>query len=156
MPLWRGPLSWITSARYALHRQVIVQGAVTALSTDESEPYFHSRPHGSQLGAWASRQSSVLSSRRELDERYETLERRWPEGVTVPMPEFWGRGLATEAALPAIDYGFRQLGLKQIIGLVDPDNVASVRVLEKLGLRFVSIMDYRSLKVARYVIDRIP
>jgi pyridoxamine 5'-phosphate oxidase len=75
---------------HALHRQVIVQGAVTALSTDESEPYFHSRPHGSQLGAWASRQSSVLSSRRELDERYETLERRWPEGVTVPMPEFWG------------------------------------------------------------------
>jgi pyridoxamine 5'-phosphate oxidase len=75
---------------HALHRQVIVQGAVTALSTDESEPYFHSRPHGSQLGAWASRQSSVLSSRRELDDRYETLERRWPEGVTVPMPEFWG------------------------------------------------------------------
>jgi pyridoxamine 5'-phosphate oxidase len=75
---------------HALHRQVIIQGAVTALSTDESEPYFHSRPHGSQLGAWASRQSSVLSSRRELDERYETRERRWPEGVTVPMPEFWG------------------------------------------------------------------
>jgi pyridoxamine 5'-phosphate oxidase len=69
---------------------VIIQGTVTALSADESEPYFHSRPHGSQLGAWASRQSSVLSSRRELDERYETLERLWPEGVTVPMPEFWG------------------------------------------------------------------
>jgi pyridoxamine 5'-phosphate oxidase len=75
---------------HALHRQVIVQGTVTALSTSESEPYFHSRPHGSQLGAWASRQSSVLASRDELDERYEMLERRWPEGVTVPMPEFWG------------------------------------------------------------------
>jgi pyridoxamine 5'-phosphate oxidase len=75
---------------YALQRQVIVEGAVTALSAGESEPYFHSRPHGSQLGAWASRQSSVLGSRRELDERYETLERRWPEGITVPMPEFWG------------------------------------------------------------------
>jgi len=75
---------------HAMYRQVIIQGAVTALSTDESEPYFHSRPHGSQIGAWTSRQSSVLSSRRDLDERYETLERRWPEGVTVPMPEFWG------------------------------------------------------------------
>jgi pyridoxamine 5'-phosphate oxidase len=75
---------------HALHRQVIIQGAVTALSSDESEPYFHSRPHGSQLGAWASRQSSVLGSRGELDERYEKLESRWPEGVTVPMPEFWG------------------------------------------------------------------
>jgi pyridoxamine 5'-phosphate oxidase len=75
---------------HALQRQVIVEGAVTALSAEESEPYFHSRPHGSQLGAWASRQSSVVGSRRELDERYETLERRWPEGITVPMPEFWG------------------------------------------------------------------
>jgi pyridoxamine 5'-phosphate oxidase len=75
---------------HALHRQVIIQGPVTALSADESEPYFHSRPHGSQLGAWTSRQSSVLGSRDELDERYEMLERRWPEGVTVPMPEFWG------------------------------------------------------------------
>ena len=75
---------------HALHRQVIIQGAVTALTGEESEPYFHSRPHGSQLGAWASRQSSVLGSRSELDERYEKLEQRWPEGVTVPMPEFWG------------------------------------------------------------------
>ena len=75
---------------HALQRQVIIQGAVTALSVDESEPYFHSRPHGSQLGAWASRQSSVLGSRGELDERYEMLERRWPEGATVPMPAFWG------------------------------------------------------------------
>jgi pyridoxamine 5'-phosphate oxidase len=75
---------------HALQRQVIIQGAVTALSAQESEPYFHSRPHGSQIGAWASRQSSVLGSRGELDERYEMLERRWPEGATVPMPEFWG------------------------------------------------------------------
>jgi pyridoxamine 5'-phosphate oxidase len=75
---------------HPLHRQVIIQGAVTPLSTGESEPYFHSRPHGSQLGAWASRQSSVLGSRAELDERYEAMDRQWPEGVTVPMPEFWG------------------------------------------------------------------
>lgn len=75
---------------HALHRQVIVQGAVTALSAEESEPYFHSRPRGSQLGAWASRQSSVLGSRAELDQRYEELERRWPAEAAVPMPEFWG------------------------------------------------------------------
>ncbi len=75
---------------HALHRQVIVEGGVTPLSTDESEPYFHSRPRGSQLGAWASRQSTVLASRAELDDRYEELERRWPEGTEVPMPDFWG------------------------------------------------------------------
>src|SRR6516225_5430775 len=48
---------------YALRRQVIVHGAVTPLSQADSEPYFHSRPRGSQLGAWASRQSSVIESR---------------------------------------------------------------------------------------------
>jgi pyridoxamine 5'-phosphate oxidase len=75
---------------HALHRQVIIEGQVTALSTAESEPYFHGRPRGSQLGAWASRQSTVLSSREELEERYRKLEQRWPDGIEVPMPEFWG------------------------------------------------------------------
>ena len=75
---------------HAMQRQVIIEGTVTALSTEQSEPYFRSRPRGSQLGAWASRQSSVIASRDELDERYGALARRWPEGVPVPMPEFWG------------------------------------------------------------------
>ena len=75
---------------HALHRQVIIEGPVTPLSTADSEPYFHSRPRGSQLGAWASRQSTVLSSRDELERRYADLERRWPEGTQVPMPAFWG------------------------------------------------------------------
>lgn len=75
---------------YPLQRQVIIEGTVVALTTSESEPYFHSRPHGSQLGAWASRQSSVLASRDELDERWRELARRWPEGTAVPMPDFWG------------------------------------------------------------------
>ena len=75
---------------YARHRQVIVQGAVTPLTQDESEPYFHSRPRGSQLGAWASRQSTVIASRAVLDERYRRLAERWPEPRPVPMPDFWG------------------------------------------------------------------
>ncbi len=75
---------------HPIQRQVIIEGTVTAMSVSESEPYFHSRPRGSQLAAWASRQSSVLSARAELDERYQELERRWPEGTPVPMPGFWG------------------------------------------------------------------
>jgi pyridoxamine 5'-phosphate oxidase len=75
---------------YPMHRQVIVEGTVSPLSTAESEPYFRSRPHGSQVGAWASRQSAVIASRAELDDRYEELSRRWPEGTDVPMPGFWG------------------------------------------------------------------
>jgi pyridoxamine 5'-phosphate oxidase len=75
---------------YPMHRQVIVEGTVSALSTAESEPYFRSRPHGSQVGAWASRQSTVIGSRAELDDRYDELARKWPEGTDVPMPGFWG------------------------------------------------------------------
>jgi pyridoxamine 5'-phosphate oxidase len=75
---------------YALRRQVIIQGPVVPLTQLESEPYFHSRPRGSQLGAWASRQSSVIASRAELEEAYARHEQRWPEGTVVPMPDFWG------------------------------------------------------------------
>jgi pyridoxamine 5'-phosphate oxidase len=75
---------------HALRRQVIIEGPVSALSAEQSEPYFRSRPRGSQLGAWASRQSSVIGSRAELDERYAGMAARWPEGTEVPMPEFWG------------------------------------------------------------------
>jgi pyridoxamine 5'-phosphate oxidase len=75
---------------FALHRQVIIQGPVSPLSTGDSEPYFHSRARGSQLGAWASRQSSVIGSRAELDDRYARLAERWPDGTEVPMPSFWG------------------------------------------------------------------
>src|SRR5260370_11438600 len=75
---------------HAMRRQVIIEGPVSALSAAESEPYSRSRPRGSQLGAWASRQSSVIGSRDELDERYARLAERWPEETPVPMPEFWG------------------------------------------------------------------
>jgi pyridoxamine 5'-phosphate oxidase len=79
----------LTFPWYALQRQVIIEGRVEPLSTSESEPYFRSRPRGSQLGAWASRQSTVIGSRDELEKRYAELEQRWA-GQPVPMPEFWG------------------------------------------------------------------
>jgi pyridoxamine 5'-phosphate oxidase len=75
---------------YPMHRQVIIEGPVSVLTLEQSEPYYHSRPRGSQLAAWASRQSSVIGSRAELDGRYDELGRRWPEGTQIPMPEFWG------------------------------------------------------------------
>jgi pyridoxamine 5'-phosphate oxidase len=74
---------------YPLRRQVTVEGTVTMLSQPDSEPYFRSRPRGSQLGAWASRQSSVIESRAQLDDRIAQLDRRWPAETDVPMPDFW-------------------------------------------------------------------
>ncbi len=75
---------------YAIHRQVIVEGTVTPLSQAASEPYFHSRPRASQLAAWTSRQSTVIGSREELDDRFMRMEQRWALGEEVPLPEFWG------------------------------------------------------------------
>jgi pyridoxamine 5'-phosphate oxidase len=75
---------------YGMRRQVTVEGSARPLSTAESEPYFHSRAHWSQIGAWTSRQSRVLASRAELDSRFAALSERWPEGTQVPMPDFWG------------------------------------------------------------------
>lgn len=88
--LAENPRACLVFPWHAMGRQVIIEGPVTALSQAESEPYFHSRPRGSQLGAWASRQSTVLASRAELDARFARLAERWPPGAEVPMPDFWG------------------------------------------------------------------
>jgi len=73
---------------YALGRQVTAEGSVRMMSQASSEPYFRSRPRGSQIGAWASRQSQVIGSRADLDHRAAELEQRWPGAI--PMPDFWG------------------------------------------------------------------
>jgi pyridoxamine 5'-phosphate oxidase len=80
---------------HAMRRQVIVEGPVAALPAEASEGYFRTRPRGSQLAAWASRQSTVIESRRELDRRYALMEQRWPDGEPIPLPEFWGGYLLT-------------------------------------------------------------
>lgn len=73
---------------HEIRRQVRVEGTVTRLPREESAAYFNSRPYGSRIGAWASRQSAVVPSRESLDARYEELARRWPEDP--PVPDFWG------------------------------------------------------------------
>ena len=73
----------------ALERQVIVEGTVTKASREESEAYFHSRPHASQLGAWVSQQSSIVANRAVLEDGYKAVERKYA-GLTVPIPPNWG------------------------------------------------------------------
>jgi pyridoxamine 5'-phosphate oxidase len=83
------PRACVVFPWFAMQRQVTAEGPVTMMTKEQSEPYYRSRPRGSQLGAWASRQSTVLESRKQLDERAAELERRWPEGSVIPMPDFW-------------------------------------------------------------------
>lgn len=70
------------------------------------------------------------------------------------LPEYWGKGLATEAARASIAFGFNVLMLDQIIGLVLPENGASIRVLEKLGMRSEGEIEYDGVVALRYVITR--
>jgi len=72
-----------------LERQVIVNGAVEKATPEETEAYFHVRPLGNQVGAWASAQSTVLSGRQELERHVEARMAEF-RGKVVPVPPFWG------------------------------------------------------------------
>jgi len=73
----------------AQQRQVRMEGEVSRVSAEESDAYFRSRPRGSRIGAWASRQGSVLADRQELEGRFDELEARW-RGEEIPRPPYWG------------------------------------------------------------------
>lgn len=75
---------------FAMHRQVVVVGTAEKLPREESAAYFSSRPHGSRLGAHASRQSQVIDGRAPIEDRYLELQEQYPEGTDVPVPDFWG------------------------------------------------------------------
>ena len=71
-----------------LERQVRIEGFTELLSDEECDAYFMTRPRGSQLGAWASHQTSVLENREELDRNYKKYEKKFSE-VEVPRPDYW-------------------------------------------------------------------
>ena len=75
---------WLPQAR-----QIRVGGVVKKTSPDVSDAYFKTRPRGSQIGAWASSQSEMVSGREELEERYAAFEHQY-EGRDVPRPDHWG------------------------------------------------------------------
>ena len=83
------PLAALTFLWKELERQVNITGTVERTSAEESDDYFKVRPYGSQIGAHASIQSSVIPSRQWLEDRCAALRAQFPEG-TVPRPETWG------------------------------------------------------------------
>lgn len=75
---------------FPLERQVIILGVASKVSAAESDKYFASRPRGSQIGAWASMQSTELSDRSILENKFAQLEEKWPVGADIPRPDYWG------------------------------------------------------------------
>ncbi len=73
----------------ALERQVRIEGSITQVADTVSDRYFQSRPLGSQLGAWASRQSEVVPDRAALEQQLAALAQQY-EGKPIPRPPFWG------------------------------------------------------------------
>jgi pyridoxamine 5'-phosphate oxidase len=72
-----------------LGRQISISGEVKKISEEESEIYFLSRPYGSRIGAWASRQSSEIPSRDYLEKKFKEIQRKFSKG-NIPLPPFWG------------------------------------------------------------------
>jgi RimJ/RimL family protein N-acetyltransferase len=66
---------------------------------------------------------------------------------------FWGKGFASEAGRASLNYGFEELALNKIVGIIHPENIASRRVLEKLGLRFSETANYFGMAVFRYCLE---
>jgi pyridoxamine 5'-phosphate oxidase len=75
---------------YDQHRQVHVRGLVQLVSPEETRAYWATRPRGSQLGAWASAQSTPVRDRRVLDDALEAVTRRFADQPEVPLPPHWG------------------------------------------------------------------
>ncbi len=72
-----------------LERQIIIYGTAEKLSIAEATSYFLSRPHDSQLAAWASQQSKMIQSRKLLEQAFSQIKNKFKEGE-VPLPDFWG------------------------------------------------------------------
>ena len=71
-----------------LGRQIRITGTVSKISREESEEYFVTRPYESQIGAWASKQSSAIPDRTFLEKKFEKMKEKYPG--EVPLPPFWG------------------------------------------------------------------
>lgn len=74
---------------YSMYRQVLIEGVAHRVPGSESDEYFHSRPHDSQVAAWSSHQSQPIENRAALDAQFDQALFRF-EGTDVPRPDYWG------------------------------------------------------------------
>jgi len=97
--LGENPNASVVFPWFAIHRQVTVVGTAELIGRDEVTAYYRSRPRGSQLGAWASAQSTVLDGRAGLEARYEELVALYGDDSEIPVPDFWGGWLLRPSAI---------------------------------------------------------
>ncbi|MCR9100047.1 MAG: pyridoxamine 5'-phosphate oxidase [bacterium] len=88
--LLANPRAALTFLWHELQRQVRIEGRVEVLPAEASTRYFQSRPKGSQIGAWASPQSTQIESREVLEEKVKQLEEDYRSTDALPRPEHWG------------------------------------------------------------------
>jgi len=119
-------------------RRYFPEGTLTYAETkEELEWFLHGHPDHPELGLWATvhKKTGRLIGRCGLlpwtiDQRFEV------EVAYLLAKEVWGQGLGTEAAQAVLDYGFGTLRLPRLICLIDRENLASIRVAEKIGMTF--------------------
>lgn len=68
--------------------------------------------------------------------------------------KYWGQGFATESSMASLDYGFKTIGLDKIIAQAMPENVASYKVMEKLGMKFEKKTFYEDIELLQYTISK--
>jgi len=110
-----------------LRRQVRVRGVVSAVSEAEADAYFATRPRGSQIGAWASRQSRPLESRAVLEEAVAATERRF-EGAPVPRPPHWSGFRVTPRSMEFWKDGAFRLHDRALFSITPEGGWSSVRL----------------------------
>jgi len=89
MDLFSNPDATLLFLWKELQRQIRIEGYTEKVSRKESEEYFHSRPRDSQIGAWASSQSSIIPDRKSLEDKFDEYKKKFSEDE-IPLPDFWG------------------------------------------------------------------
>lgn len=137
-------------------RRYLPEGTLTLEETRaELEWFLNGHPEHPKLGLWATidKQTNQFIGRCGLlpwtiDDRPEV------EVAYLLSKAFWGKGLATEAARAIASYGFEHLGLPRLICLIDPDNGASIKVAEKIGMTFEKRIEEESAPFLLYSVTR--
>ena len=109
---------------------------------EELEWHMHGHPHHPELGLWATIHKETGKFIGRCGLLPWTIEEQYDVEVAYTLAQdFWGQGLATEAAHAILRYGFETLNLSRLICLIDPENIASQKVAEKIGMKWERTVD---------------